>query len=494
MNPFEIGYGVDAVLNPESVAVIGVSGDSGKAEVTGGTAILSNMIRYGFGGRIYPVNPKYDAIMGLRCYATVADVPETVDLAVVAIAADGVPGVLEACGRCGCRAAIVISSGFGEVQTPHGAALQKEIDAVVKTYGIRVVGPNNLGSYNTFDKMVASTSAALMYYNELPPGGIAWVTQSGALGTSLYGRAIDQNIGVGYVVTTGNESDLQTADFVWYLLDDPRIHVIGLYIEGIRDWERFEAAAQKARKLGKPILAYKAGVTKSGGAALKVHTDSDAGDFGDYLDFFRRTGVVAVESVDELYRTAFLLEQWRGYGDIRNIAILTTSGGSGGILADGLTRLGMNVPELSRETQEKIKREIPAFGSAVNPIDVTAHIMRTPEKIARVGNILEETDEVDAIMYAPTTLSAEGSVRIARDIVALIRESKKPCLVHWYSSPLNSEAIHILHQNQIPTFTDYDSIVQSFRSRNRSVGGQPQVRVLPHQGPCIAERKNSATG
>lgn len=464
---FEVGFGVDAVLSPRSIAVIGVSGDPAKRKVTGGTGVLNNLIRYGYSGRLYPVNPKYESILGQKCYPSIDEVPEPVDLVVVSVPAEQVPAVLESCGKRGCRAAVIISSGFAEVGTPQGEDLQRRLVEIAGTYGIRVLGPNNLGAYNTFDGIVASTSTLLFYYSDLPIGGIAWVSQSGALCSTLYGRAMEQNVGVGYVVTSGNECDLQAADFIWRFLDDPRVHVVGAYIEGIRDWNKFEAAAQKAWQVGKPLIVYKAGTTPYGAAAVRAHTSSEAGNIQNYRAAFKRLGVLSVETLDELYQTAQLLEQWRDFPDINSVAVMTISGGEGGILVDGLVERGIPMAQLRQETVGKIADVIPMFGSAVNPIDVTAHMMREPEKLRQVGEILEEADEVDAIIYAPTTVAAENAMKVAQDFASLIKTSRKPCVIHWYSNEINEDAVRYLRREGIPVFTDYGAFFRAMERRQQ---------------------------
>lgn len=467
MMEFEIGYGVDAVLNPKVIAVIGVSNKKEKMDMTGGTAVLRNLLRYGYEGEIYPINPKYDTIMGLKCYPSITAVPKMVDLVVIAIPAECVPETLEECGKVSCRAAIIVSSGFAEIRTEHGNSLQNRIVEIAQKYLIRVLGPNNLGVYNVFDKIVASTSTALFYYDHIKPGGIAWVTQSGALGSTIHSRAADREIGLSYVVTSGNECDLQASDFIWYMLDDPRVHVIGLYIEGIRDWDKFSIAAEKARRMKKPIIVYKAGMTEVGVRAAKAHTGSEAGDIDEYCEFFRKNGVVMVESMDDLYQTAHLLEQWRKFSNISNYAILTISGGEGGTLADGLTFLDINVPQFSLKTYKQIMEIIPSFGSGQNPIDVTAQMMRNPEKLRQIGAVLEDAGEVEAIIYAPTTVAKGNDLQVACDFAEIINNSKKPGVVCWYSSSINAAAIAYLRKKDIPVFTDNESLLRAITTRRQ---------------------------
>lgn len=467
MIDFGIGYGADAVLKPKSVAIIGVSNKKEKTDVTGGTAVLGNLLRYGYTGNIYPVNPKYETVLGLKCYQSVKEIPEPADLAVIAVAAENVPGVLTDCAEEGCRAAVIVSSGFAEVRTEKGIALQNELVEICKAYGIRVLGPNNLGVYNVYDNIVASTSTSLFYYDHLLQGGIAWVTQSGALASTIHSRAADQNIGLSYVVTSGNECELQAADFIWYLADDPRVQVIGLYVEGIRDWRKFSQAADKARKQKKPVLVYKAGLTETGAAAVKAHTGSDAGNESEYYELFRENGVITVDSMDELYQSAYLLEQWGRYPQVSHFAIIAISGGEGGVLADGLTFLNMDVPRFSETTRHKIKEIIPYFGSEQNPVDVTAHMMREPEKIRRIAEVLEEAQEADAVIYSLTTVAKGSDMQVAADIAKVIRASRKPGLVCWYSSSINEDAVHFLRKQKIVVFTDNEAMFLALTRRKQ---------------------------
>lgn len=462
---YEIGYGADALIYAKSVALIGVSGNAAKKSVVGGTAILNNLVRFGYKGNVYPINPKYEEISGKKCYPSVEDVPEKIDLAIIAVGADSVLPTVESCGKAGVRSAIIISSGFAELMTEEGAAMEKSIVEAANKYDLRLLGPNNLGSFNMNDGMCASTSSSLLYYDSMPKGSIAWVSQSGAMCSSIYGRAMDAAINVPVVITTGNECDLQTADFIWHLADDERIHVICVYCEGIRDRLKFEAACRKAKEKGKPVLVFKNGKTERGGFACGAHTASDAGDMEDYKKFFEKCGAVMVESIDEFFDTANLLDKWADYGDIEKFAVISTSGGSGICLTDCVEAAGMSVPDLSEETRNAVMEKIPSFASPRNPIDVTAHILRTIEKVAEVGEILEKSGEVDAMVLAPTTIERSASIAIAKDFINIIKASKIPAVVHWYTGSTNMEAIRMIREAGIPAFTEYDSIGRAFKAR-----------------------------
>ncbi len=465
MRNFQIGQGADALLYAKSVAVIGVSGNPNKKNVVGGTAVLNNLIRFGYKGGIYPINPKYDEISGKKCYPSIEDVPEKVDLAVIAVGADNVLDSLESCGRAGVKCAVIISSGFAELMTEEGVELQNKIVETANNYGMRLLGPNNLGSFNMNDDMCVSTSSSLLYYDSMPKGHIAWVSQSGALCSSIYGRSMDAAIDTPVVITTGNESDLHTADFIWHLAEDDRIHVICVYCEGIRDSEKFEKACRKAAAVKKPVLVFKNGQTKRGGYACGPHTASDAGSIDEYRAFFKKCGAVMVDSIDEFFDTANLISRWKNYGDIKRVAVISTSGGSGICLTDCVEKAGMTVPDLSQEVRDAVMEKIPSFGSPRNPIDVTAHILRSIEKVAEVGEILEKSGEVDAMILAPTTIERSASIAIAKDFIKIIERSKIPAIVHWYSGSTNMEAVRMIREAGIPSFVEYDSIGRALKRR-----------------------------
>lgn len=464
-NKYEIGQGADALLYAKSIALIGVSGDPAKKKVIGGTAILNNLVRFGYQGNVYPINPKYDEISGKKCYASVEDVPEKVDLAIIAVGSKNVVSTVESCGKAGVRCAMIISSGFAELLTDEGIALQNEVVQTAEKYNLRILGPNNLGSYNMNDGMCASTSSSLLYYDEMPKGNIAWVSQSGAMCSSIYGRAMDAAINVPVVVTTGNESDLQSADFIWHLADDDRIEVICVYVEGIKDRDKFKAAVQKALEVQKPVLVFKNGKTERGAYACGAHTASDATNYDEYRSFIESTGAILVDSIDEFFDTANLLAKWSRYGDIEKFAVISTSGGSGVCLTDCVEKAGMTVPDISQNVKDEVMAHIPAFGSPRNPIDVTAQILRTIDEVAKVGEILEKSGEVDAMILAPTTIERTASLSIAKDFIKIINESKIPALVHWYTGSTNMEAIRLIREAGIPAFTEYDSIGRALKRR-----------------------------
>lgn len=460
-----IELGVEAALKPKSIAIIGVSSKTDKKEFVGGTAILNNLVHYGYEGIIYPIHPTSDAIMGCKCYKSIGEVPEKIDLAVLAVASEGVPELVTECGEARVKAVIVISSGFAEVATPEGIKLQNDIVTTAEKYEMKLIGPNNLGLINLLDKVAVSTSAGL-WCDKMLPGSIAWVSQSGALTSALYARAMDEGIGLAYVVTLGNEADLDMSDFISYMLDDDRVDVVGAYIERIKDMTKFREVALKSKRLGKPIIVMKTGSSERGAAAAMAHTGSLVGSYKLNSAFFRQNGVLQVEGIDELYKTANLMRAWKAYGPVENVAVITSSGGAGGILADLCEPAGLNLPAFSKSVQEQIMKEIPEFGSAQNPVDVTAHILRSLDKILDVGKILDQTDEVDAVLFAFSSIPPESSLRLAEIICKYHEMSRKPVVMCWYSATYADKALDLMRQHGIPCFTDFESTVTAIKRQN----------------------------
>lgn len=462
MSKFPIGDKVDKLIKPSSIAIIGVSGDPSTQDKTGGSGVLANLIHYGFEGDIYLVNPKHKEIRGYQCYPSIAAIGKPVDLAVISIPAKAVPRVLEECGKAGCQTAIIVSSGFSEVKNDSGRKLQEQLVKIAVKYRLRVLGPNNLGVYNCLDGIAPSTSTALFYYDYFIKGAIGWVSQSGALCSTIHSRAYDRNIGLSYVITSGNECDLEGSDFLWYMARDERVKVIGMYVETIKDKEKFAVAAKEAERNHKPVLVYKAGVTKAGAAATQAHTGSVAGDIREYREFFKQYKVIMADSFDELYSSTMLLEYW--YGKAANrYAIIAISGGEGGILADGLLQSGMELAEFQDSTRNSIAEIIPDFASPNNPVDVTAHMMRHPENIFKVSQILEHASEVDGVIYSMTTVARARQLDVAKGVAQAIKSSKKAGAVCWYAGDINKEAVEYLQKERIPVFTDNTSLLLALK-------------------------------
>ncbi|MDP3316495.1 MAG: CoA-binding protein, partial [Devosia sp.] len=281
----EMNESLRLLLNPRSIVIVGASADANK--VNGRP--IRNLLRDGYEGRIHLVNPNYPEIAGLACYPDVASVPEVPDLGIVAVAAERAVAAIEALGAKGVRIAIVWSSGFGETGEK-GKALEVELLAAARRHGMRLCGPNTLGLTNAFEKMPLTFSQ----YADTPltPGPVAFISQSGAFGTAVATAARSRGIGLGYFVSTGNQADITVAGVINEVLDDERIHVVVAYLEGLVDGLDFVAAAEKAARLGKPIIVVKVGRQAAGRRAAISHTGSLAGDDAVFDSVARQVGVI----------------------------------------------------------------------------------------------------------------------------------------------------------------------------------------------------------
>jgi acyl-CoA synthetase (NDP forming) len=424
---------LDSFFSPDSIALIGASRDLEK--IPG--KLLSLLRKNGFGGKIYPINPNYGDIDGLKCFAAIADVGETIDLAVVMIPARAVLGALEQCAAAGVRNAIIISSGFAE-EGGDSVAMQDAIVALAKRTGMRISGPNAEGFYNEGRRVAATFSPTVDVRPDAPRliasrRRIGIVAQSGGVGFAFYHRARALGVALSYVVSAGNESDLGAGEFFEYLVQDPSTDVILLFIEGIRDVDKFLAAAQRAAEIGKPVIVTKVGRSGAGERAAASHTASMAGWSTAYDAVFAKYGFIVSNDLDEAVSIAAVLTtNPLPKGD--RVAVLTVSGGAGIWGADTVALQGLQVPELSAPIQAEIMKLLPSYGSARNPIDVTAQGVHSGG-LQKSIELLDVSDEVDAILVVLSLSSETRSLFKQAELKPLIDAQHKPIVFYSYTLP-----------------------------------------------------------
>ncbi len=388
----QAGQGLDALFQPRSIAIVGASQDATKA----GGRPVQLLQTLGFPGRIYPVNPRAAVVQGLPAYASVADLPETPDLVIIALAAEATPDALEACAARGIRGAIVFSSGFSELGHA-GEALQARLRATARRTGMRVAGPNCLGVVSVAERCVATFS--IVMESGLPPAGtLGIVSQSGNIGSFTMLLASERGLGVSRFLTTGNECDVDVADGIAWMARDPATRVILCCLETCRDAPRLVAALAEARRCGKPVVVLKIGATEAGQAAAASHTGALAGSEAVFDAVFRRAGAIRVRSVEqlvELGHAASLLGDRLPAG--RRVALLTASGGFGVLLADAASAAGLSLPEPPEAVQRMILDAVP-YASPRNPIDATAHMSSRPEILERIICALLDSRGYDALV------------------------------------------------------------------------------------------------
>ncbi|MEW6644569.1 MAG: acetate--CoA ligase family protein [Pseudomonadota bacterium] len=470
---------LDSLFSPAHIAIIGASRDGTK--IPG--LLLAFLRRNGYAGEIYPVNPRYDDIDGLVCYPSIAAIGRAVDLAIVIIPASQVLAALEDCAAAGARNAVVISSGFAE-GGGDSAGVQRDIAALARRTGMRISGPNAEGFYNEMQRVAATFSPTVDVRPEAPRliatrQRIGIIAQSGGIGFAIYNRAKAMGVAVSHVVSTGNEADLAAGEVMDYLVQDAATDVILLFIEGIRDAAMFEAAAQRAAEVGKPVIVAKVGRTSAGERAAASHTASMAGWNAAYDAVFAKYGLIAAHDLDEAVAiaAAFAANPWPK-GD--RVAVVTVSGGAGAWVADTLAGEGLTIPELSPALQAEIQALIPAYGSPRNPVDITAQAVHSGG-LQVIVERLTRCDEIDLIVVV-LSLSSETRMPLkVAEIKPLVDAARKPILIHSYTLP-STFARNGLGEAGLVVFPGLASLGRAARALVR----RAQFVSMPRLAPVVA--------
>lgn len=442
---------LNAILKPNSVAVIGASRRTDAV----GNRILKNIIDSGFKGPIYPVNPNADEIYGLKCYPSILDIGDNVDLAVIAVRSNTVPIVAEEAGKKGVRGLIVISAGFKEIGE-EGAKLERELINICRKYNMRMVGPNCLGVINT-----ATPINATFAFSKPLPGKIALLSQSGALCATILDWAPKEGLGFSVVVSLGNSADLTITDFIEALKDDENTKVIVCYIEGISNGVEFiEVARETSRK--KPIIALKAGLTSMGVRAVSSHTGSMAGSAVAYSTAFKKAGVIQAESIEDLFKNSKAFAS-QPLPNSRNIAILTNAGGPSIVATDTCEKFGLTLAPLSDETVKALKAFLPEQASIINPVDVLGDA--TAERYEKALQLLLKDQRVDAVVVILTPQAVTEPNETAKALVKVHREyPSKPILAVFMGGDSLNEAINILRSNNIPVYGFPEDAIRALKN------------------------------
>jgi acyl-CoA synthetase (NDP forming) len=433
---------LEKLLRPRSVAIVGASADEGK--LTGRPLLY--LEKYGFTGAIYPVNPRYETIGRHRCYPEIAALPEAPDVAIVLVGGARVIDAVRQLEAIGTAAAIVLASGFGE-SGPEGKARQEELKRAAGT--MRLLGPNTIGVVNISERIVLSASNALVT-DEIIVGNIALVSQSGGILGSLLSRAQAAGIGFSKLIATGNECDLEVAEFIDHLVDDPATKVIALYLEGLRKPKAFQDAVMRAHAAGKPVVAFKVGRSESGAQSAVSHTGALAGSDAAYAALFKQFGVIRAERYSDLLDIPMLLSRGRMLKG-RRLAIITSTGGSASLLADAAGMAGFDTPAPDEPTAAKLKA-LAIEGATLdrNPIDVTLAGVKSDT----FRTILE------AVVASPTydavaVVLGSSALREPETAGAPLREcaarTAKP--VVGFVSPDAPQLVRALNLAGVPTFS-----------------------------------------
>ena len=447
-----------SLLWPSSIAIIGASADS---ESLSGRP-LELLLQHGYKGPIYPVNPRHREIRGLRAYPAVADIGEPVDLALIAVRASQVVGLLQECAAAGVRNAVVLSSGFAE-EGESGSRLESAMRGIADASGMRVCGPNGEGFLNVLGGVPVTFSPAADYergLSRLVPGPLAVVSQSGGLGFSLFNWGQETGPGFSYVVTTGNEADLDSLEFVDFLVDDPDTRVVMMLIEGLRRPALLGSVASKARAAGKFLVVSKLGRSRSGSRAAASHTAHLAGSDAAYRAAFERYGVLTADDQEELLDVGLALAAGKTMAGSR-VAVLTLSGGAGVWVADLCEAEGLEVPELPPEVQAALRTQMPSYGSARNPIDVTAQVWQTGG-VAAALEILLSASFVDGVVLVVPMASA-GRLRGEGELGRILAASPVPVVLYSYTRP-SADGVALLNELRLPFYTSPRRVARVMRA------------------------------
>lgn len=426
-------------FEPRSVAIIGASEDTRY-----GRRMIENLLRSKLKGKIFPVNPKREEVMGLPCFKSVTAIEEEVDLAVIVTPAHTVPKVLRQCAEKGIRAVIIISAGFSEREGKTGQERQRELRELAEEKGIYICGPNCLGIANVQDTIFPNSSPEIVQL--LPSAGpVGVVSQSGATAFGpLLAKAKDRGTRLKYIVSTGNEAILESTDFIRYMLGDPEISTIIAFIEGFKGGEKLKSVADLALEKRKPILVMKMGRSEAGGKAALTHTAAITGSFKVHDSFFRQTGIIRLDDYDELCETATLFSGQK-FPQGNRVGIISHSGGICTLLSDECAESGFEVPSLSEGTTAKINEILEGWGSCQNPLDLTGFISgpRFPEILEAVIH----DPNIDAVIVA-----SRGNREFASTIIRAAQGTEKPVLFVWTHSEFDGEGLPALRAGGAPVF------------------------------------------
>mgnify|MGYP003576503895 CR=1 FL=1 len=378
------------LMKPRSIAIVGAFE---RADAIG-TRILSNLRKMGFAGRIHPVNPRYASIDGLTCHPSLSALPEPVDAAFLAVPAEAGPDLVEEAGRCGIRAVFLNANGYADGDA-EGVARQRRIEEIAARYDIVLAGPNNLGLINVHDRVAMWTPR---YMKVVEPGPVGVISQSGSIALIL--GEDERDLGFAYLVTTGNEAGATVADYLHQMAGDDGVGTILLFLETVRDPQKFAEAAREAAARGKRIVALKLGASEGGRALVQAHTGSLAGEDRLYDAFFRALGIVRVRDLDEMLETAALLSRYPALPPAgKHTVMVTLSGGEAALLADTGAALELDFPRLSERTLAGLRPAFPSYSTIGNPVDAWG-LGFNPERFRMILDVLLADPEIGTIGFA----------------------------------------------------------------------------------------------
>lgn len=439
---------LEAFFKPMSVAVIGASPERGKV----GHEIVRNIINSGFKGNVFPINPNSTSVLGLKCYPKVLDVAEDIDLGVIAVPARIVPSVVEDSGKKGLKGLIVISAGFKETGG-EGAKLEREITEVCRRYDVRLLGPNCLGVIDTHSPLNASFAA-----NMPLRGNIAFVSQSGALGTAMLDWTLQQRIGLSKFVSLGNKADVDETEIMLSLAEDDNTKVILLYIEGVNKGDKFIEAGRKVTRR-KPVIVLKAGITAAGAKAVASHTGSMAGSDLAFSLAFKKAGVMRVNAAGELFDVAKAFST-QSIPKGHNVAIVTNAGGPGILAMDACDEYGLKTAPISSEMVEKLRGKLPPASGFFNPIDILGDADAGRYRFAlETVLVSEDVHNVLVILTPQAMTEPDLTAKTLKEVKGMFQD--KPMVTSFIGGDAVYNATELLEEAEIPNYDFPERAIKS---------------------------------
>jgi acetate---CoA ligase (ADP-forming) len=482
------------LLYARSIAVVGAS-DSRKKM---GGRVLLFLLRYGYDGRIYPLNPQSDEIFGLRCYPDIRSLPEAPDVVIMAIPKQLIYDPIAQCCERGVKNAVIISGGFAEIGDA-GRSSQEKLKSLIQGSSLRVVGPNVIGVISTPNRMPIAATAGLEA-GVLLDGSIGFVSQSGAMAGSFFNRAQDRNLGLRYMVSVGNEVDLELSDFVDYMIDDPGTSAIVCFVEGVRKAQRFIEVAEKAVQAGKPIIVLKVGCSERGSRAARSHTASLTGSDATYDAIFKQKGIIRVDTFDGLVETALLFSKTKAPAG-EGLGVVSNSGGACGLLSDRSAAVGLSLPDLTPEVAARIA-ETMGLETIQNPVDTWAQQTGHPD-MARVLAAYDTDPKITAVLGALGT--SPDLDQVGQDLAAYARAGRKPVIAVPLAGSVALQATRHLDDTSAAVLSGIDETLKAikgwfWRARFQAAAAEraempagPPPQTIEKIRTCLAKRSGALT-
>lgn len=486
------------ILAPEAIAIVGASSDSTKR----GYKAMVGLIKDGYAGAIYPINPKADMILGVKAYPSLEAIPGKIDLALICTPATTLPGLIAECGKKGVKGAVVLASGFKEIGG-EGVKLEEAMMAAAREHNVRIIGPNTSGMFNLHKKV------NLLALANVKPGHVGFISQSGNMLLSLVLEAEhNRHVGFSTYVGPGNQADIGFNDYLRYLGEDEHTHVATLYVEGFRDGERFLRVARDVTAV-KPVVVYKSGSTELGAKAASSHTGALAGSYAMTVDLLRQVGVSVVQDSDEVLPVAEGLAQLQ-MAPGKRVAVISDGGGQATIASDRLSEAGLELATLSAETQQRLRDVLFAQASVINPVDVAGSTDANPALLATCMEIVADDPGVDQIFLVGmfggySTRFAEqllgDEMRGAEAMIELAHRVDKPLVIYSLYAPIKPPALRRLHEAGLPVYSSIEHAVRVLAALGerglylKNAAEQvPVEAVVPHANQLAVFEKARAEG